>query len=204
MAWMLISNLRHRRELMRLANQDALTGLPNRRRTTELARAALHAATFGHRPVTIALLDLDHFKSINDRCGHAVGDHVLTEFARLARQELRSSDTLGRRGGEEFLLALPDTPLDTAIAVIQRMRLATANIQLPESARGLKVSFSAGLATRTRNVQSPNEIISCADAALYDAKHGGRNLLRLDHETYRTAASGVLQALYGDSIAGRS
>jgi len=187
---------------MRLANQDALTGLPNRRCTAALASAALHMTVVRHRPVTIALLDLDHFKSINDRCGHAVGDHVLEEFARLARQELRSSDTLGRWGGEEFLLVLPDTPLGTAIAVIQRMRSATADIELPISARGLTVSFSAGLATRTKSVQSLNEIISCADAALYETKHGGRNLLRLDHETYRTAASGVLQALYGGAIAG--
>lgn len=97
--------------------------------------------------MTIALIDLDHFKSINDRYGHAVGDEVLKEFARLSRKVLRTSDTLGRWGGEEFLLILPDAAPDTAVATIYRMRSAMANIQLPETARGLQLSFSAGLAT---------------------------------------------------------
>jgi len=194
---MLIANRRHRRELLRLARLDGLTGLPNRRRTGELATAAISSAAVAARPVTVALIDLDHFKVINDRCGHAVGDHVLTEFARLGRDVLRASDTLGRWGGEEFLLILPDTGLDTALTVIQRMRSKAATVQLPATARGLQVSFSAGLATRTKIVQSLNEIVASADAALYEAKNGGRNLIRLDRDTYRTAESNVLRALYG-------
>jgi diguanylate cyclase (GGDEF)-like protein len=147
--------------------------------------------------VTIALIDLDHFKSINDNYGHMVGDHVLKEFARLSVGALRASDTLGRWGGEEFLLILPDTDLDSAVATIHRMRSATAAMQLPDIARGLQVSFSAGLATRDQAAQSLDEVIAAADVALYEAKNGGRNRVRLDHETYRVAASGVLRALYG-------
>ena len=89
---------------MQLASQDALTGLPNRRRTQELALAALELAKATRKPLTLALIDMDHFKDINDRCGHAAGDHVLQEFARAGREALRETDILGRWGGEEFLL----------------------------------------------------------------------------------------------------
>jgi len=197
LAWILIANLRYRRELLQLAEQDSLTGLPNRRRTVEKATTALTSATARPRPVTIALIDLDHFKSINDHYGHAVGDHVLKEFARLSGSVLRETDTLGRWGGEEFLLILPDTDLDCAVTTIHRMRCAAATMHLPEIAHGLHVSFSAGLATRAQGVQSLDEVIAAADVALYEAKNGGRNLVRLDRETYRAAASSVLRALYG-------
>ena len=201
LAWMLVANRRYHRELLRLAAQDSLTGLPNRRRTVEKANLALTAAMGKGRPVTIALIDLDHFKNINDTYGHAVeeegGDHVLQEFARLASGALRASDTLGRWGGEEFLLILPDTELDSAVLTIHRIRSVTAHMELPEVARGLQVCFSAGLATRTKAVQSLDEVIAAADVALYEAKNGGRNLVRLDRETYGAAASDVLQSLYG-------
>jgi diguanylate cyclase (GGDEF)-like protein len=196
LTWMLINNWRHRQELLRLAHQDVLTGLPNRRRTSEQAAAALTSAAPLKRPVTMALLDLDHFKSINDRCGHAVGDRVLQDFARLAREALRATDTLGRWGGEEFLLILPDTELDAALAIVRRIRTAISGIQLPDSTHGLRVTFSAGLATRSAHIQPLDEVIACADAALYEAKNGGRNSVRLDRETYQAAAASVRQALY--------
>jgi diguanylate cyclase (GGDEF)-like protein len=199
LTWMLIANVRHRRALLVLAEQDGLTGLPNRRRTVEMAAAALAAAAVGQRPLTLALIDLDHFKRINDRCGHAVGDHVLKEFARLSRGVLRDADTLGRWGGEEFLLVLPDTQIESAVAIMQRMQSALSKVQLPEMVPDLSVSFSAGLTTRTTHAQSLDEVIACADAALYEAKNGGRNLLRLDRETRRAAASAVLLAL-GDPL----
>jgi diguanylate cyclase len=197
LTWMLIANQRQRRELLRLASRDTLTGLPDRRCTAELASAVLDSASVTGRPVTIALIDLDHFKIINDRCGDAVGDYVLKEFARIARARLRTSETLGRWGGEAFLLVLPDAKLNAAVAMLRQLRAATADIRLPDAARGLKVTFSAGLASRRRNVQSLNAIIASADAALCEAKQGGRNLSRLDPESYRTAASGVRKSLYG-------
>ena len=91
--YFLVTNLRYRQQLVRLASQDGLTGLPNRRRTAELATDALAAATETEKPLTVAIIDMDHFKFINDRCGHATGDYVLREFARLGRESIRA----GRR-----------------------------------------------------------------------------------------------------------
>ncbi len=106
--YFLVTNLRFRQQLVRLASTDGLTGLPNRRRTVELASAALTEANATQQPLTIAIIDMDHFKFINDRCGHATGDYVLKEFARMGRESLRAGDVLGRWGGEEFLLVMPD------------------------------------------------------------------------------------------------
>jgi diguanylate cyclase (GGDEF)-like protein len=184
LAYLLHVNLRFRRELTRQANHDGLTGLPNRRRTTELANAALRASAELGRPVTFGIIDLDHFKTINDRCGHAVGDFVLTEFAAAARAMLRENDAMGRWGGEEFLLILPETALDAAMAVADRLRAAALAIALPPAAAGLRVSFSAGLATRTASTASLDEIIASADAALYDAKNSGRGTVRIDTESF--------------------
>ena len=96
--YFLIANRRYRQQLVKLASQDSLTGLPNRRRTAELAAAALQIAGESQKPLTIAIIDMDHFKVINDRCGHAAGDHVLKEFARAGREALRESDILAAVG----------------------------------------------------------------------------------------------------------
>ena len=194
----LITNLRHRRQLMRLAREDNLTGMPNRGRTAELAKAALEAAAAQGRPLTVAIIDLDHFKSINDRCGHAAGDYVLTEFARVSRPSLRAGDILGRWGGEEFLLILPDTTLDAALASVERLRALALAIQVPSSTAEdpVRVTFSAGLATTAEGARSLDEIIARADAALYEAKNEGRDLVRIDRESYQSATTGVRRALH--------
>lgn len=193
----LITNLRHRRELMRLAREDNLTAMPNRGHTARLATAALEAAAMHHQPLTVAIIDLDHFKSINDRCGHAGGDYVLKEFARVSRGSLRTSDILGRWGGEEFLLILPDTTLDAALASVERLRVLALAIQVPASTAGdpVRVTFSAGLATTAEGARSLDEIIARADAALYEAKNQGRDLVRIDHQSYQTASTAVRRAL---------
>ena len=192
----LLTNLRHRRELMRLAREDNLTGMPNRGHTARLAMAALEAAA-AHQPLTVAIIDLDHFKSINDRCGHAAGDYVLKEFARVSRGSLRTSDILGRWGGEEFLLILPDTTLDAALASVERLRVLALSIQVLPSAPGdpVRVTFSAGLATTAEGARSLDEIIARADAALYEAKNQGRDMVRIDQESYQTASTAVRRAL---------
>jgi diguanylate cyclase (GGDEF)-like protein len=205
LTWMLIANRRQRREQLRLANQDPLTLLPNRRCTAKLASAALESASVTLRPVTIALIDLNHLKSFSNHCGQEVGDYVLKEFARRACARLRTSETLGRWGPEVLLLILPDTTLHAAVATLGRLRTVTGDIPLPDVARGLKVTFSAGLASRTGNVQSLNEVIASAEAALYEARQRGLNLwLRLDHEICQTATSGVLRSLYAEPDAGRT
>ena len=177
--YFLVTNLRFRQQLVRLASLDGLTGLPNRRRTAELASAALAAATAAEKPLTVAIIDMDHFKFINDRCGHATGDYVLREFARLGRESIRASDVLGRWGGEEFLLIMPDARSMWRWRRSNGCARWCSAINLPPSGAGLRVSLSAGLAMRERQVRSLDELIARADAALYLAKNEGRDLVRI-------------------------
>jgi diguanylate cyclase (GGDEF)-like protein len=196
---MLIFARRHRRQFALLANQDALTGLPNRRRTAEFAAEALARAEDSGTALTAALIDLDHFKLINDRCGHAGGDQVLREFARIAREDLRETDTFGRWGGEEFLLVMPNTTLDVALAVVERLRAKALTITLPGPATSdLRVSLSAGLATSEADAKTLDGLVARADAALYRAKNEGRNLVRIDEDSVDSASTGVRRVLpYG-------
>jgi diguanylate cyclase (GGDEF)-like protein len=182
--YFLVVNRRYRQQLVKLASQDGLTGLPNRRRTAELATSALADATATQTPLTIAIIDMDHFKVINDRCGHATGDFVLKEFARVGRESLRESDVLGRWGGEEFLLVMPGATLEFAMASLERMRTLVFGIRLPASGAGMRVSLSAGLATSLRHGRSLDEMIARADSALYVAKNEGRDLVRVADESY--------------------
>jgi diguanylate cyclase (GGDEF)-like protein len=191
--YFLVTNLRFRKQLVRLASQDGLTGLLNRRRTAELATEELAAAAACDGPLTIAIIDMDHFKFINDRCGHATGDYVLREFARLGREAVRPQDMLGRWGGEEFLLIMPDATLEVAIATLERLRTLVFGINLPASGAGLRVSMSAGLATRDAQVRSLDELIARADAALYVAKNEGRDLVRVADEKFLTT-TGIRRA----------
>lgn len=192
--YFLAANLRFRRQLVKLASQDALTGLPNRRCIAELATAALRAASATHRPLAIALIDMDHFKFINDRCGHATGDHVLREFARAGAEVLREHDTLGRWGGEEFLLVMPEATLEVALANLERLRTRVFGIRLPASGVGLRVSLSAGLAALDATVKSLDELIARADGALYAAKNDGRDQVRIADATQVTGSHAVRRA----------
>ena len=195
LVYFLVANRRYRIQLVKLASQDALTGLPNRRRTLELAMAALDHSKATGRPLTLALIDMDHFKDINDRCGHAAGDHVLQEFARAGREALRETDLLGRWGGEEFLLLMPDTPVELAVASLERLRTLVFGIHLPPTGSDLKVSLSAGLASFDETVKSLEDLIARADAALYRAKNDGRDLIRLCEADFRLSTTGVRRAL---------
>lgn len=195
LTYILIISTRHRQELSRLASQDSLTGMPNRRSIVELATQALEHARARRQPLTIGLIDLDHFKVINDRCGHAVGDHVLKEFARVGRELLRGSDIFGRWGGEEFLVALPNTTLDAALVIVERLRLAALAIQLPASGTDLRVSISAGLASFEEGMETLDNVVAEADAALYEAKERGRDVVTIADESFRMASTGIRQAL---------
>jgi diguanylate cyclase (GGDEF)-like protein len=193
--YFLVANRSYRAQLVQLASQDPLTGLPNRRRTLELATLALEYAKLERKPLTIAVIDMDHFKAINDRCGHAAGDHVLKEFARAGREALRESDILGRWGGEEFLLLMPETPIELAVASLERLRTLVFGIRLPPSGNGLQVSLSAGLASYDESIKSFEELVARADAALYTAKNEGRDLIRLSEVDFKTSTTGVRRAL---------
>jgi diguanylate cyclase (GGDEF)-like protein len=190
LVYFLITNYRYRQQLVRLASQDGLTGLPNRRRTAELAKAALAAAAEAGTPLAIAIIDMDHFKIINDRCGHAAGDHVLKGFAHASRGALRRNDVLGRWGGEEFLLIMPEATLEVALATLERLRTLTFGIHLPSSGAGLRVSVSAGVTIYDRVVRSLDELIARADSALYVAKNEGRDLVRVADENF-LSSSGI-------------
>jgi diguanylate cyclase (GGDEF)-like protein len=186
---------RQRRQLALLANQDSLTGLPNRRHTYELGSAAMAKAAAAHLPLTVAIIDLDHFKSINDRCGHAGGDRVLQEFSRVTRDSLREADVFGRWGGEEFLIVMPGATLDVALVALERLRALALRIELPATGAGLQVALSAGLAALEANVKTLDELIARADTALYKAKHEGRDLVRIAEENNPEVSSGIRRAL---------
>jgi diguanylate cyclase (GGDEF)-like protein len=182
--YFLVVNRRYRQQLVKLASLDGLTGLPNRRRTAELATAALAEATAAQTPLTIAIIDMDHFKIINDRCGHATGDFVLKEFARAGRESIRETDVLGRWGGEEFLLIMPQATVEFALASLERMRTRVFGIHLPASGAGLRVSLSAGVATSLEHGRSLDELIARADSAMYVAKNEGRDLVRVADQNF--------------------
>ncbi|MFT3799795.1 MAG: diguanylate cyclase [Burkholderiaceae bacterium] len=162
------------RELRELATRDDLTGIYNRRHISQLLeqQQALHARS--GLPMCIALLDLDRFKSINDRYGHAGGDTVLQRFATIARQTLRTTDLLGRWGGEEFLVAMPQTSLEQAGPALQRIREVLAGVDFGELGEDLHMTFSAGLVLLDGG-ETIAEAVKRADQAMYRAKTAGRD-----------------------------
>jgi diguanylate cyclase (GGDEF)-like protein len=127
--------------------------------------------------LSIAILDLDHFKRVNDTYGHPVGDLVLKVFAQTLRDQLRGSDIAGRWGGEEFVVLLPDTPVDAAVGVLERVRLAIAEKTFPAPADNLRVTMSAGVVLFNGSITDPEAIVGMADTALYTAKESGRNCI---------------------------
>ena len=157
-------------EVERLAVSDELTGLPNRRAMMDvLARTASHARR-GLTPFSIAMLDIDHFKQVNDTLGHATGDAVLKRFAEATADVLRESDALGRWGGEEFLLVLPGATPANAQTALTRLQAAVRDAVLP----GRAVTFSAGVAAY-RGTENTEALLARADRALYEAKRAGRD-----------------------------
>jgi diguanylate cyclase (GGDEF)-like protein len=199
---LLIGARAHRRQLASLANVDSLTGLPNRRHTVQQATEALERSARAGEPLTIALIDLDHFKAINDLYGHACGDRVLREFARLSRGTVRGSDVFGRWGGEEFLLAMPGATLDVALAVVERLRALALTIGLPGSDASLRVSLSAGLAVNEAQANTLDALVARADVALYRAKHDGRNIVRVDDGNSDTASTAVRRSGFRQGMSG--
>ncbi|NML61736.1 GGDEF domain-containing protein [Massilia sp. RP-1-19] len=163
--------------IRQLATLDELTSLANRRHMNEVLVEQERRHDAAGQPTCIALIDLDFFKSVNDRYGHAAGDAVLRAFSNAARSALRSQDVLARWGGEEFLLLLPGAPPDQARMVVRRMAERVAAAPLTEVASDLRITFSAGIAQRQPG-EPFADTITRADKALYDAKSSGRNRIR--------------------------
>lgn len=161
-------------ELGRNLLADALTGLGNRRQIDRGLPTLLQQAASSGVALSVAILDIDYFKNVNDRFGHPVGDAVLKVLADILRNALRSADMKARMGGEEFLIALVDTPSQYARETCERLRVAVEHYAWDDLALGLAVTVSIGLCTQITSTDTA-EILSFADAALYKAKHAGRN-----------------------------
>ncbi|NTV94446.1 MAG: diguanylate cyclase [Thiobacillus sp.] len=164
------------RELQRQATLDFLTGIPNRRHFMVQAERELHLGRRHASPFSLVVSDLDHFKSINDRHGHPAGDQVLKHFCAVGRQALRKSDILGRIGGEEFAILLPNTGLTEALVVAERVRKAVAETGLDlGNGTTLHITGSFGLTAHGDGDRDLDDLLRRADAALYEAKESGRN-----------------------------
>ena len=161
-------------QIGRLVTRDDLTGLLNRRHMSELLVDEKARHDRSGLPTSVALVDIDLFKRINDQFGHAAGDAVLKGFAQTASASLRTSDRLARWGGEEFLLLLPETDAAAALLCIERIRSHLAAVAFVPEQPDLQVTFSAGLSV-LRADETVDAMIERADQAMYAAKRGGRN-----------------------------
>ncbi|MGA8055285.1 MAG: GGDEF domain-containing protein, partial [Burkholderiales bacterium] len=164
-----------RDELARLATLDPLTGIYNRRTMVDLAERELARATRAGTRVAALMLDLDHFKQVNDRYGHAAGDEVLRQFVATAQRCLRKQDLIGRYGGEEFFIVLPDTSREEALLVAQRLRTEVEHTRAAVRDISIAFTISVGLAHSGHSGFDLDALLRDADAALYCAKERGRN-----------------------------
>ena len=166
------------------AAHDPLTGLPGRAALQQRLQGEQSLVSRQGRPCAVVMLDVDHFKRVNDQHGHQTGDRVLTALARLMRSTLRPYDGVYRYGGEEFVLVLPGATAAQAVRIVDRMRQAIAQRPLVQTQTGgLHISISAGVAALTDRAIA--QTLRCADLALYNAKAEGRDQVRLERGTCR-------------------
>jgi diguanylate cyclase (GGDEF)-like protein len=171
-----------------MLHEDPLTRLLNRRSVLTQLEGMISGARRHHRPISVAMIDVDHFKALNDRFGHQVGDRALTTVARSMRERLRAEDLLGRLGGEEFLAVLPDASAEAAAVAAEKLRAGVAAQRISTGEEHVPVTVSVGWADWQG--ETAEELVRRADAALYDAKLDGRN-------TVRGAAQGQTATLPG-------
>jgi diguanylate cyclase (GGDEF)-like protein len=168
-----LGNLRNLAIAELRAATDRLTGLPNQRAVQDTLKRMVAQASRTITPLSAVLIDLDHFKQINDLHGHDRGDEVLAAVGVVMRNAVRESDFIGRYGGEEFLLLLPDTDTDGALQVAEAVRVAISAIQIPHIDQ--RITASAGIATLPRDAGDSVTLFRAADRALYAAKNDGRD-----------------------------
>jgi two-component system cell cycle response regulator len=169
-----------RERLAQLASTDALTGCLNRRALTEVLEREIDRAQRYSLVLTILMVDIDHFKRVNDTMGHLVGDTVLRQLGDLLRREVRSVDSVARYGGEEFVITLPETGAQGAMVFAERMRQRIQEQPFGEGGTALSTTVSIGVASfPDPRIKDPDSFLALADAALYRAKADGRNLVRL-------------------------
>jgi diguanylate cyclase (GGDEF)-like protein len=161
-------------ELERQTREDGLTGIFNRRHLDNLLAVEWERAVRFSRAMTVAMLDVDHFKQVNDRFSHAAGDEVLRTVARILRENTRGVDVVARYGGEEFCLILVETRLDEGAQLCERLRARIEAHDWSEVRPGLAVTVSVGVAG-LHEAEAPDTLLAAADVRLYAAKHAGRN-----------------------------
>ncbi|MFM0391414.1 sensor domain-containing diguanylate cyclase [Paraburkholderia phytofirmans] len=166
--------------LERLLTTDHLTGVSSRAHFFESAEVEVARAKKHSRPLSVVMLDADHFKRINDTAGHQAGDAVLKRIADEAKGLVRASDTVARLGGEEFILMLPSTATGEAMAIADRLRVAVERARIDTAVGQLKATISLGVATLSQANPTLQGLLAAADRALYDAKRAGRNRVRAE------------------------
>jgi diguanylate cyclase (GGDEF)-like protein len=171
-----VTDLIHNAEqLEKLATIDSMTNLYNRRHFLALAEVEWSRSQRHHRPLSMLMIDIDLFKTVNDRFGHAIGDEAIVSIAAACREATRGEDFAGRLGGEEFAILLPETDQAQATILAERIRERVANHSLTAHKVQFKVTISIGTATATEGMSGLDALLRCADEALYQAKAGGRN-----------------------------
>jgi diguanylate cyclase (GGDEF)-like protein len=168
------SKIERYRLLRRSMFHDSLTGLLNHTSTKQRLDTVVSHAMGDRSEIAVAMIDIDHFKRVNDSYGHPVGDQVIRSLAWLLRRRLRKTDIVGRYGGEEFLVGLPNTNAEQAHTVLDRIRRDFGQINHPFNETWFNTSFSSGVAAFP-GILTGEGLIKAADEALYDAKRGGRN-----------------------------
>lgn len=186
--------VRNAEAMEQLATIDGMTGIYNRRHFLTLADREWDRARRYARPLSFLMIDIDYFKVINDRFGHEIGDRAIVHVANLARECKRTSDVLARIGGEEFAMLLPETDLNDAQAIAERLRCEVAKCPLAEVAHSATISI--GVATAEEKMDKLSDLMQMADQALYAAKRSGRN--RVICSIPDTAAAAPPAAMAGD------
>jgi len=177
------------KRLERLTRTDSLTGLYNRRYVTEQLRLICASARRHNFPIAVLMVDIDHFKQLNDTFGHAAGDDAIRHVADRLAASLRTEDVAGRWGGEEFVVVLPHTGHDEAMAVAERLRAGIAESPLPLGSGGDVVTLSVSIGLAERPGDLPETLVHRADLALYDAKRAGRNRVASSEQAARPLSS---------------
>jgi diguanylate cyclase (GGDEF)-like protein len=179
--------VRHAEKLERLATTDEMTGICNRRHFLTLAETEWRRFQQDGEPFALLILDVDLFKSINDRFGHNVGDAVIKSVAGICHDEKREADILARIGGEEFVRLLPNTRRNAAIGFAEKLRQRVEAAPFVNDEESLRLTISIGVAEAEANMAGISDVMKCADQALYDAKGGGRN--RVESRQRQAAAA---------------
>lgn len=168
------------RQLAEMMTKDSLTGLLQHARVKERLSHELQRSERTGAALSVVMLDIDHFKKVNDSYGHLTGDHVISSLANLLKQQLRKTDIIGRYGGEEFLLILPDCNEQQALSLVEQLRQSFASLPFNAEEQNFHCTFSAGISQASAK-DKVDQLIEQADKALYKAKHAGRNQTQLYH-----------------------